>query len=64
MLRLLFRIAGSGKINKKMAGNDMDASQEECDCFHDALDYGLKIIGKGDISLKVKQYEVKSGRFT
>jgi hypothetical protein len=39
MLRLLFRIAGSGKINKKMAGDDMDASQEECDCFHDALDY-------------------------
>jgi hypothetical protein len=57
-LRLLFRIAGSEKINKKMAGNDMDASQEECDCFHGALDYGLKIIGKGDISLKVKQYEV------
>jgi superfamily II DNA or RNA helicase len=43
-----------------MADNDIhvDASQEECDCFHDALDYGLKIIGKGDISLKVKQYEV------
>jgi hypothetical protein len=36
----------------------MDPSQEECDCFLDALDYGLTIIGKGQISLKVKQYEV------
>jgi superfamily II DNA or RNA helicase len=41
-----------------MADNDMDPSQKECDYFHDALDYGLKIIGKGEISLKAKQYEV------
>ena len=34
------------------------ADQSTIDLFHEALNFGLKILGLGNISLKEKQYEV------